>query len=89
MVRVPGIGQKTAQRLILELKSALAQAVKTTPESLASTSTPHSSADDAITALEALGYERLIAFKAVQEARAAHPHLDLQAVIKAALKLLM
>lgn len=89
LAKVPGIGQKTAQRLILELKSALTQAVKTTPGSLSSASTPQSSADDAIAALEALGYERLIAFKAVQDVRAAHPHIDLQAVIKAALKLLM
>ncbi len=87
--KVPGIGQKTAQRLILELKSTLAKALKQTPGSLASVSTPLPSADDAIAALEALGYERIVAFKAVQEVRAGNPHLDLQAVIKTALKMLM
>ncbi|HHT49744.1 MAG TPA: Holliday junction branch migration protein RuvA [Firmicutes bacterium] len=87
--KVPGIGQKTAQRLILELK--------TTVEKEAKTFTPDAGdgrglippGDDAVAALEALGYEPMAALRAVRTVRAENPQFDLQMVIKTALRQLM
>ena len=42
-----------------------------------------------VAALEALGYETVVAVKAVQTVRATSPELDLQEVIKRALRLLV
>ncbi|NLY90663.1 MAG: Holliday junction branch migration protein RuvA, partial [Firmicutes bacterium] len=47
------------------------------------------SGDDAVAALEALGYEPVVALKAVQAVRAKNPDLDLQTVVKTALRQLM
>jgi Holliday junction DNA helicase RuvA len=51
LIRVPGIGRKTAERLLLELRDKL-QAVS----GAGSAGKPASSRDDALTALLALGY---------------------------------
>ncbi|HEY8392630.1 MAG TPA: Holliday junction branch migration protein RuvA [Capillibacterium sp.] len=88
LAKVPGIGPKTAQRLILELKSTLE---KEAPKGgTAGGAAPFPTAgDDAIAALEALGYEPVVALKAVQAVRAQNPDLDLQTVVKTALRQLM
>jgi len=86
--KAPGVGQKTAQRLILELKTTLAKEAaqfKITPGPAA---VAGPAGDDAVAALEALGYETVAAVKAVQAVRATSPELALQGVIKAALRLL-
>lgn len=87
--KAPGVGQKTAQRLILELKTTLAKEAEqfNVASDLASVAVP--TGDDAVAALEALGYETVVAVKAVQTVRATSPALDLQEVIKRALRLLV
>lgn len=80
LTRVPGIGKKTAERLLLELKDKLALTPGTgTPTSAAR------SASDALNALLALGYSD-------KEARAALSKLDaglpVQDAIRQALRLL-
>lgn len=87
--KAPGVGQKTAQRLILELKTTLAKEAEqfNVASDLASVAVP--TGDDAVAALEALGYETVVAVKAVQTVRATSPELDLQEVIKRALRLLV
>ena len=50
LTRVPGIGKKTAERLILELKGRLGEAISTTPSAQAP------AASDVLHALLALGY---------------------------------
>ncbi|NLM36560.1 MAG: Holliday junction branch migration protein RuvA [Firmicutes bacterium] len=87
--KAPGVGHKTAQRLILELKNTLVR--EGAPFRLApgQASADKATGDDAVAALEALGYETVVAVKAVQTVRAADPELELQDVIKRALRLLM
>lgn len=62
LTRVPGIGKKTAERLVLELKGKLADAIGTGASAVASEST------DIVNALVSLGYsekEALVAVKGV------------------------
>ena len=53
LTKVPGIGKKTAERLLLELKGKLADAL---PQSSGGASSPGGVASDALNALLALGY---------------------------------
>jgi Holliday junction DNA helicase RuvA len=81
LTRVPGIGKKTAERLLLELKGRLADALPQTGGVSASAGVAH----DALGALLALGYsekEALPALKQLPEG------LSLEDSIRQALKLL-
>ena len=86
---VPGIGKKTAERLILELKDkveAITPAHETgvSPEQSAKV-LPH---DEALSALVNLGYKENLARKAL-EALETHPDATLEEILKGALKLLV
>jgi Holliday junction DNA helicase RuvA len=62
LTRIPGIGKKTAERLLLELKGKLGAELSTTP------GTERESSNDVLSALLALGYsekEALLAIKQV------------------------
>lgn len=66
LTRVPGVGRKTAERLLVELRDRL-EGIEGTPASLAAgsiTLTPDA-AGDAVAALEALGYRNRDARQAV------------------------
>jgi Holliday junction DNA helicase RuvA len=67
LTRVPGIGKKTAERVVLELKDKLEDMALPTAADGAAT---HFGAagDDALSALVNLGYQRAAAQKAVEEA---------------------
>lgn len=70
LVKLPGIGKKTAERLIIELKDKLKDFVKiksdsTIPAHLTQ-SLPESPVDDAISALVALGYKSQEALRMVK-----------------------
>lgn len=82
LTKVPGIGKKTAERLLLELKGKLADAL---PQAVGGVSTPVGIASDALNALLALGYsekEALPTLKQLPEG------LGLEESIRQALKLL-
>lgn len=82
LTRVPGIGKKTAERLLLELKGKLADAL---PQAGGLSSSATSVASDALHALLALGYsdkEASLALKQLPE------DLKLEDAIRQALKLL-
>ena len=79
LIKVPGIGKKTAERLLLELKGKLADAVST-PASVAS-----SAHADILQALIALGYSDREAAAAVKTLPA---DADVSAGIKLALRAL-
>jgi len=76
--RAPGIGKKTAERIVMELKDKLGPPLETAV-------TP---ADDAVAALENLGYKRALAFKAVEKTVRKNPSIDLGELIRESLKLL-
>lgn len=83
LTKVPGIGKKTAERLLLELKGKLADAL---PQAAGGISTPAGVAGDALNALLALGYsekEALPTLKQLPEG------LGLEESIRQALKLLV
>ena len=86
--KIPGIGQKTAQRLILELQSKIElPVVDTSPEDGEGTDQPVKSSvlEEAVEALEALGYSRSEALDAVKEIKGED---NVQEVIRQALKIL-
>lgn len=60
---IPGIGKKTAQRVALELKDK----IKTLPGGLSDRLPLDAASEEAVMALEALGYNRVAAEKAVEK----------------------
>ncbi len=84
--KVKGMGKKTAERLVLELKDKLAKQPFDTNISPMKNNTLHS---DALNALMALGIDRNIADQAIQRVMQSDPSLtSLEEVIKKALKTL-
>ena len=67
LTKIPGIGKKTAERVVLELKDKLDNMVGSTPETGAKPSLG-AVADDVLSALVNLGYPRPVAQKAVETA---------------------
>ncbi|MBN4664466.1 Holliday junction branch migration protein RuvA [Pandoraea nosoerga] len=66
LTKIPGIGKKTAERLLLELKGKLGAQLGTVPGA----ATPHDHKSDVVNALLALGYsdkEAIAAVKTVPE----------------------
>lgn len=69
LTRLPGIGKKTAERLLLEMKGSIQQLSegRVASERLSDQSMPVREQDEAISALEALGYKYSEASKAVKK----------------------
>lgn len=82
---VKGIGTKTAQRLILDLKDKIGKGAKSDGLFLAGRNTIR---EEALSALVALGFVRKQAEKAVGTLIAGNPQLSLEELVKQALKLL-
>ena len=92
LAKTPGIGKKTAERIIIELKDKLAgfyPAVNDAPQSSADDGAGEASSstiDDAVLALQALGYKATEAKKAIDKVVTnLGPNLSTEAMIKAAL----
>jgi len=87
---IPGIGKKTAERIVLELKDRLMQLAAPAPsEAPAAGSAADRQRADLLSALQNLGYHRPQAEKAVEAASAAAPDASFEQALKAALKELM
>lgn len=87
--RVPGIGKKTAKRIVLELKDKLSKLAVTRQEDSTATSVDsslHTVEADAVTALEGLGYRRAEVEKAVRDAARSQTSPDLAALVRLALQ---
>lgn len=92
IAKAPGVGTKTAQRIILELKdkisledTAMMREVNQVPQG--SMLTGKSQAQiEAVEALTALGYSPSEALRAVKAVLQETPDLDVEALLKAALK---
>jgi Holliday junction DNA helicase RuvA len=82
LTRIPGIGKKTAERMILELRDKLPAPVGTEQVS-AVTTTPVE--EDVLSALVNLGYQRAAAEKALQVARGGKSPHSFEAMFREAL----
>ncbi len=80
---VKGIGAKTAQRVILDLKDKILKIYDIDEVSINSNNT---SKEEALSALEVLGFVRKQAEKAVDKVVTQDPTLGVEAIIKLALK---
>ncbi|CAH9051626.1 Holliday junction ATP-dependent DNA helicase RuvA [Pseudoalteromonas holothuriae] len=96
LVKIPGVGKKTAERLVLEMKDRLKNFANDllTPFSDAAVLEPQNNptvadtpADDAVAALLALGYKQAQALKSIKAV--SQPNMSTEALIKEALKSMM
>ena len=92
IAKAPGVGTKTAQRIILELKdkisledTAMMREVNQVPQGSMLTGKSQAQTE-AVEALTALGYSPSEALRAVKTVLQETPDLDVEALLKAALK---
>ena len=89
LTRLPGVGKKTAERLIVELRDKLGEEFTSLSDDAASASAgidpvPASPVSDAVSALTALGYKAQEASRMVRAVDASG--LETEAIIRAALQ---
>jgi holliday junction DNA helicase RuvA len=89
LTRIPGVGRKTSERMVLELKDRLAQLAVPAAGAPAASSTGDRLRDDLLSALQNLGYHRPLAEKAVDAALTSAPEPTFERTLKAALRELM
>ena len=85
LTRIPGIGKKTAERVVLELKDKLDDLA--TAPATAPVSSMGAAADDALSAMVNLGYARPIAERAIETALSKDPATthDFEVLFRAAM----
>ena len=85
LTKIPGIGKKTAERLVLELRDKFSAfgSAPTTPAAKRGGGTPA-----VVSALTNLGYKPNEAERAAEKAAAAHPGAGVADLVKAALRIL-
>jgi len=83
IVSVKGIGAKTAQRVILDLKDKILKTFNLSKDLKVQNNTIK---DEALSALEVLGYNRKQSEKTIQKIILEHPDESLENIIKLALK---
>ena len=83
LTRIPGVGKKTAERIVLELRDKLQELAP--PPGAAGVATPVS--EDVLSALVNLGYPRASAQKALESAAARDPEAvkDFETLFRAAM----
>ena len=82
--KIKGIGKKTAERTILELKDKIGK--QTAAGTLVTVEQGSSIQQDALEALQALGINRAVAEQAIAKSIQTEPEIELEALIKKALK---
>ena len=86
LVKIPGIGKKTAERVVLELKDKLEDLTGRLEESPPRAGALGAVAEDVLSALVNLGYARPVAQKAVEAATARQPGAqEFEALFRAAM----
>jgi Holliday junction DNA helicase RuvA len=80
---VKGIGAKTAQRVLVDLKDKI---LKTFDMDQVSSPTNNTNKDEALSALEVLGFQRKQSEKIVNNIAKEHPDASIEKIIKLALK---
>jgi Holliday junction DNA helicase RuvA len=90
--KVRGVGKKTAERVVLELKDKLGVAAEWEASSAQHAPTPEDSAvHDAVLALISLGYKQVDAHKAIKQVITSHPKESVtpELLVREGLKLLL
>ena len=88
LTRIPGVGKKTAERLVVELKDRLPQTDTVSPDAPAAV--PGDDVrDDVLSALVNLGYPRASVEKTVDKVLQAADDRSFEPLLRATLKLLM
>jgi Holliday junction DNA helicase RuvA len=86
LTKIPGVGRKTAERMVVELKDKLEAVVVEVERP--SASSPAGVEADVVSALINLGYEARVAEKAVEEARKESGAANFEKLLRAALQVL-
>jgi Holliday junction DNA helicase RuvA len=68
LTAIPGVGKKTSERIVLELKDRLPRAAALAPAAVGAAPPPSALRDDVVSALVNLGYHRPLAEKAADAA---------------------
>jgi Holliday junction DNA helicase RuvA len=90
LTRVPGVGRKTAERIVLELKDKLGALMVPTPGEKTPAAPADRLRDDLLSALQNLGYHRPLAEKAIDAVLAASGEPpSLEQALRGALRELM
>lgn len=89
LTRVPGVGKKTAERLVIEMRDRLPESVKSESanaiDKTTLTSPANNALDDALGALLALGYKQPEAQRMLKSVE--HENLSTEDIIRQALKI--
>ncbi len=89
---IPGVGKKTAERLVIELRDKIAKLSAVSAEEMRAEGIPQTSGDDvyddAISALVNLGYQRNAAEKALKQAMQEGTEMSVQKLLRRSLQLL-
>jgi len=86
LTAIPGVGKKTSERIVLELKDRLPRAHVAAVAAGVVASEPSTERDDVLSALVNLGYHRPLAEKAVESAIKAQPDGGFERTLKQALR---
>ncbi len=86
---IPGVGRKTAERIVLELKDRLAQIATPSGEAPEPEAPGERLREDLLSALQNLGYHRPMAEKAIDTSRSSVDAPSFELALKAALRELM
>jgi holliday junction DNA helicase RuvA len=86
---IPGIGKKTAARMVLEMKDKMKLVVPEIPAPLSVPSVVSDDSEDVIVALVNLGYKRSQADETVKKIRYGRPGIAVEELIREALSMLM
>ncbi|MBI2817097.1 MAG: Holliday junction branch migration protein RuvA [Acidobacteria bacterium] len=90
LIHIPGVGRKTAERLILELRDKLSGLVleEAVARHQAVPAAETSTEEDVLSALTNLGYVRLAAENALREARTENPDGSFEQLLRGSLRVL-
>ncbi len=88
LVHIPGVGRKTAERLIVELKEKVVDLAPAAEEREPWATQPGTVEDDVLSALINLGYARPSAEKALREVHSENANGDFEQLLRGSLRLL-
>src|SRR5206468_1373364 len=83
LATIPGVGKKTAERMVLELREKMRELAAGLPEEAAAAAAPAD--QDVVSALVNLGYKASLAERAVAEVRREKPEVAFNDLLRASL----